>query len=157
MSISPDTSLFSSVAGKTVIVTGGAHGIGLEAIRQYHANGANVVIADLPSARKAAEDAIDDRGDASHALFVPVDIVAWDEVRALFAAAIERFGCVDIVVANAGIMESRGFFDFQVNAKGDLDDDGSGRVIDVNLKGTMNSASLRLSPKTPFLFVLMPK
>ncbi|KPM41279.1 hypothetical protein AK830_g5316 [Neonectria ditissima] len=142
MSISPDTSLFRTVAGKTVIVTGAAHGIGLETIRQYHAHGANVVIADLPSARKAAEDAIDDLGDASRALFVPVDIVVWDEVRTLFAAAIKRFGRVDILVANAGIMESRGFFDFEVNAEGYLEDGGSGRVVDVNLKGTMNSASV---------------
>ncbi|KAF7548412.1 hypothetical protein G7Z17_g7070 [Cylindrodendrum hubeiense] len=139
MSFSPDLSLLSGVTGKTAIVTGGANGIGLEAIRQYHANGANVVIADLPSARKAAENAIQSLGDASRALFVPVDIVVWDEVRALFASAIERFGGVDIVVANAGIMESRRFFDFDVNEKGELKDDGFTRIIDVNLKGTMNT------------------
>ncbi|KAH6987793.1 hypothetical protein BKA56DRAFT_280198 [Ilyonectria sp. MPI-CAGE-AT-0026] len=139
MSFSPDPSLLSGVSGKTAIVTGGANGIGLETIRQYHANGANVVIADLESSRKSAEDAIQSLGDGSRALFVPVDIVVWDEVRALFALAIERFGRVDIVVANAGIMESRQFFDFDVNEKGELEDDGSTRVIDVNLKGTMNT------------------
>ncbi|KAK7432515.1 hypothetical protein QQZ08_001080 [Neonectria magnoliae] len=139
MSISPDTSLLRTLTGKTVIVTGGANGIGLETIRQCYANGANVVIADLASARKVAEDAIGNLGDASRALFVPVDIATWDEVRALFAATIERFLRVDIVVANAGVMETRGFFDFEINAKGDLEDDGSGRIVDVNLKGTMNT------------------
>ncbi|KAH8733747.1 hypothetical protein BGZ61DRAFT_565910 [Ilyonectria robusta] len=123
MSFSPDPSLLSGVSGKTAIVTGGANGIGLETIRQYHANGANVVIADLASSRKSAEDAIKSLGDESRALFVPVDIVVWDEVRALFALAIERFRLVDIVVANAGIMESRQFFDFDVNEKGELEDD----------------------------------
>ncbi|KAF7544841.1 hypothetical protein G7046_g9701 [Stylonectria norvegica] len=63
-------------------------------------------------------------------------------MQALFAAAVERFGRVDIVVANAGIMESRRFFDFEVDEGGKLREDGAGRVIDVNLKGTMNTLRL---------------
>ena len=139
MSFTPDQSLLSSLSGKTAIVTGGANGIGLEVVRQYYSHGANVVIADLPNLRQSAEAAIKTLGDASRALFVPVNITIWEDVRQLFATAIERFGKVDIVVANAGIMEGRKFFDFDVDEKGELRDDGAGRVIDVNLKGTMNS------------------
>ncbi|KAF4991693.1 hypothetical protein FGRMN_7666 [Fusarium graminum] len=118
MSFIPDQSLLTGLAKKTVIVTGGANGIELEAIRKYYANGANVVIADLPSA---------------------LNITDWDDVSALFTSNIKRFGRVDIVVANAGIMESRKFFDFHMNKEGHLIDDGSSRIIDVNLKGTMNT------------------
>jgi NAD(P)-dependent dehydrogenase (short-subunit alcohol dehydrogenase family) len=141
MAFSPDPSLLTRLAGKTAIVTGGANGIGLEAVRKYHASGANVVIADLPSAQPAAETAIQSLGnDAPRTMFVPVDITDWDDVAALFTSTISKFGRVDIVIANAGIMESHKFFDFQTNEAGRLMDDGSSRVIDVNLKGTMNSA-----------------
>lgn len=146
MSFTPNFSLSTSLAGKTAIVTGGANGIGLEVIRKYHASGANVVIADLPSAQPAAESAIrsslggDDDDDAPRAMFVPVNITDWDAVNAMFTSAIDKFGRVDIVVANAGIMESREFFDFQTDETGRLiEDESSSRVIDVNLKGTMNS------------------
>ena len=116
------------------IVTGGANGIGLEAVRKYHASGANVVIADLPSAQVAADKAIQSLGDdAPRAMFVAVNITDWEEVSALFTCAINKFGRVDIVVANAGIMESREFFDFQTDEAGRLMYDGSSRVIDVNL------------------------
>ena len=141
MSFTPDPSLLSSLPGKTAIVTGGANGIGLEVIKQYYANGANVVIADLESSRQQAEVAIAALSDASRALFVPVNITIFEDVCQLFKATIEKFGKVDIVIANAGIMESRRFFDFEVDESGELKDDGSGRVIDVNLKGTMNSKS----------------
>ncbi|KAF5681272.1 NAD(P)-binding protein [Fusarium heterosporum] len=152
MSFTPDQSLLTALVTKTVIVTGGANGIGLEAIRKYHANGANVVIADLPSARSAAEAAIRTlEDDATRALFVPVNIADFDDVAALFTSTIKRFGCVDIVVANAGIMESRKFFDFHMDEEGHLIDDGSSRVIDVNLKGTINTLrhavfNMRMNP-----------
>lgn len=140
MSFTPNFSLWTSLAGKTAIVTGGANGIGLEVIRKYHASGANVVIADLPSAQPAAERAIRSLGDdAPRAMFVPVNITDWDAVNAMFTSAIDKFRRVDIVVANAGIMESREFFNFQTDEAGRLIEDESSLVIDVNLKGTMNS------------------
>lgn len=139
MTFQPDASLFSNLTGKTVIVTGGANGIGLETALQYYAHGTNIVVADLASTKPVANEVINQLGDVSRALFVAVDITIWGEVRDLFAQAFKAFGAVDIVVANAGIMESRRFFDFSVDGNGDLQDDGFGRVIDVNLKGTMNS------------------
>lgn len=143
MSFTPNFSLSTSLAGKTAIVTGGANGIGLEVIRKYYSSGANVVIADLPSAQPTAERAIQSLGDddaSPRAMFVPVNITDWDAVNAMFASAIDKFGRVDIVVANAGIMESREFFNFQTDEAGRLiEDESSSRVIDVNLKGTMNS------------------
>lgn len=139
MSFTPDPALLRTLPGKTAIVTGGANGIGLEVVKQFHAHGARIVIADLTSSRQAAEKAIKSLGDDSRAIFIPVNITLWEDVRQLFATTIERLGRVDIVVANAGIMETRRFFDFEVDDKGELKDDGSSRVIDVNLRGTMNS------------------
>jgi NAD(P)-dependent dehydrogenase (short-subunit alcohol dehydrogenase family) len=129
----------TDLTGKSVIITGAANGIGLETALQYYAKGANIVIADLASSQTTAEEAINRLEDPSRALFVPVDITRWDELGRLFAETNQRFGRVDIVIANAGIMESSRFFDFHVDEKGELKDDGFSRVIDVNLKGTMNS------------------
>lgn len=132
------------VRGKTAIVTGGANGIGLAVIRDFHSRGANVVIADLPGSEENARAIIDGlEGGSSRAAFVPANVTSWDSMNQLFRSTIEKFGKVDIVVANAGIMESRRFFDFEVDDQNMLKEDtGFGRVIDVNLKGTMNSKFL---------------
>lgn len=138
------------LGSKTAIVTGGANGIGAEITRHYISLGANVVIADLPSAKDVAEELIKTLSVSGRAIFVAVNITKWNEMMTLFQQAIQKFGQVDIVVANAGIMETRRFFDFTVDRDGNLEEDtGSQRVIDVNLKGTMNSESPSqdLSPK----------
>lgn len=125
---------------KTVIVTGGAGGIGAQTIRTFHAQGCNVVIADLPFARDAAEALISSLPDASRALFHETDITNWETMRSLFRASKERFGQVDIVIANAGLMESKGFFDFDEDEDGELEEPTEAyKIIDVNLKGSMNS------------------
>lgn len=127
---------------KTVIVTGGAGDIGAQAVRSYHFAGCNVVVADLPSATGAAESLISSLNDSKRVTYHPTDIVKWDDVRALFREAKNQFGQVDIVVANAGVMESKGFFDFEEDENGELKEPTEAyQVIDVNLKGTMNSKS----------------
>jgi NAD(P)-dependent dehydrogenase (short-subunit alcohol dehydrogenase family) len=63
-------------------------------------------------------------------------------MQLLFKLAREKFGPVQVVVANAGLMETKGFFDFEEDEQGDLrESKESYRVIDVNMKGTMNSLS----------------
>lgn len=125
---------------KTVIVTGGAGGIGAQTIRTYYSKGCNVVIADLPLAKDAAESLISSLPEPSRAIYQPTNIVHWEEMRALFREAKKKFGQVDIVVANAGMMESKGFFEFEEDENGELKEPVEGyRVLDVNLKGTMNS------------------
>lgn len=129
-----------SGAPKTVIVTGGAGGIGAQTIRAYHSHGCNVVIADLPTAEDAAKAIISSLADPTRALFYPTNIVNWNDMRALFRATKKIFGQADIVVANAGLMESKGFFDFEEDESGELKEPSEAwRVIDVNLKGSMNS------------------
>lgn len=125
---------------KTVIVTGGANGIGAQTIRSFYENGCRVVIADLPSVRSAAESLIESLPDRSRTLYVPTNILDWNDMKALYRKTIEKFERVDIVIANAGMMESKGFFDFEMDESGDLKEPIEAyRVLDVNLKGTMNS------------------
>ncbi|KAJ4993737.1 short chain dehydrogenase [Stagonosporopsis vannaccii] len=130
---------------KTVIVTGGAGGIGAQTIRAFHAHGCNVVIADLPFAQGAAEALIASLSDPCRALFCETDITRWDMMRNLFRASKEKFGQVDIVIANAGLMESKGFFDFEEDENGELlEPTEAYKIVDVNLKGSMNTLRLAM-------------
>ncbi|KAF2845833.1 NAD(P)-binding protein [Plenodomus tracheiphilus IPT5] len=132
---------------KTVIVTGSAGGIGAQTIRTYHSHGCNVVIADLPSTKDAAKAIISSLADPSRAMYHATSVTLWDDMKTLFRETKIRFGQIDIVVANAGIMERKGFFDFE----GEEDENGeleepteSWRVIDVNLKGAMNTLRMAM-------------
>ncbi|KIW88698.1 uncharacterized protein Z519_10744 [Cladophialophora bantiana CBS 173.52] len=93
--------------GKTVIVTGVTGGIGGETARTYHNHGSNVVLADLEQMRSFAEAVMASFSEPSRAMFVPVDILDWAQMTSLFRSTKERFGSVNVVVANAGVMESR--------------------------------------------------
>jgi NAD(P)-dependent dehydrogenase (short-subunit alcohol dehydrogenase family) len=70
-------------------------------------------------------------------------------MRSLFRTTREKFGQVDIVIANAGLMESKGFFEFEEDENGELQEPKEAyRVVDVNLKGSMNSMySLNIDPR----------
>jgi NAD(P)-dependent dehydrogenase (short-subunit alcohol dehydrogenase family) len=133
--ITIDPAILSTATNKTVLITGAARGIGAATAKQFNAHGANVVLADLAQFRSTAEGL-----DPSRAIFVQGDIVDWIELRECFKKTLERFGGIDIVVANAGIMESRSVLDFEVDEDGELkEDDEAKRVFDVNLRGTLNS------------------
>ncbi|KAG9203824.1 hypothetical protein G6514_002442 [Epicoccum nigrum] len=135
------TFILPSGRPKTVIVTGGAGGIGAQTIRAFHAHGCNVVIADLPFARTAAESLIASLEGSDRVIFHETDITDWQAVRSLFRATREKFGQIDIVIANAGLMESKGFFEFEEDDNGELQEPAEAyKIIDVNLKGTMNNA-----------------
>jgi NAD(P)-dependent dehydrogenase (short-subunit alcohol dehydrogenase family) len=135
-------SLLSNLSSKTAIITGGANGIGAETARLFHSHGANVVIADLPQSQCAADKLI--ASLSPRVAFIPTDILDWNSMTKLFAQTKEKFGSLEVVVANAGMMETKHFFDFEgeVDEKGELKEPKEAyRVIDVNLKGTMNSMS----------------
>jgi NAD(P)-dependent dehydrogenase (short-subunit alcohol dehydrogenase family) len=127
-------------APKTVIVTGGAGGIGVQTVQSYHSAGCNVVIADLPFSKDAAESLISSLSDPARAMYHATDITNWDSMRTLFRETKKRFGQVDIVIANAGLMENKEFFEFEEDESGELKEPKEAyKVVDVNLKGTMNS------------------
>ena len=88
--------------GKVALVTGGAGGIGRAIGDTLAARGAAVVAFDLDQA--GADEAVAAYGDAGLAL--SGDVTDEASVAAAYAAAVERFGGVDIVVSNAGIASS---------------------------------------------------
>jgi NAD(P)-dependent dehydrogenase (short-subunit alcohol dehydrogenase family) len=88
------------VTGRVALVTGGARGIGFEAARQLHARGASVAIVDLR--RDEAEDAAKRIGADRTAGFA-ADVTDAAEIAAAVETAAERFGGLDVVIANAGI------------------------------------------------------
>jgi rhamnulose-1-phosphate aldolase/alcohol dehydrogenase len=88
--------------GRIALITGGAGGIGRAIGDALHAAGACVVAFDLD--RDGAEEAVARFGDRG--LAVSGDVTSEESVAAAFAAAVERFGGVDIVVSNAGVASS---------------------------------------------------
>ncbi len=107
--------------GKVAVITGGASGIGEATVRRFVDEGAKVMIADLQG--EPAELLSTELGDATDAY--QLDVTDLEAVEALMAAAVERFGALDIVFNNAGI-SSMGRVD-------DLSIDEWHRVIDVDL------------------------
>ncbi len=112
------------MTGKTVVITGASRGIGEAAAHIFAAAGANVVL----TARSAGQigaiaDAIGD-----NALAVTCDVSRWDDVKAVIDAAVAKFGAIDVLINNAGVIEP-------IGPLIESDPDEWGHVIDVNLKG----------------------
>src|SRR2546423_1424082 len=90
----------SMLTDKTAVVTGGAQGLGYAIAERFIAEGARVVLGDLDVG--ATEAAAKQLGGEQVALAVRCDVTKADEVDALVAAAVDRFGALDIMVNNAG-------------------------------------------------------
>jgi NAD(P)-dependent dehydrogenase (short-subunit alcohol dehydrogenase family) len=85
------------LAGRTAVITGGCSGIGLATARRFAAEGAHVVVGDI-DATAGADVAAEIDGT-----FVATDVTEAEQVEALFAAANETGGSVDVAFNNAGI------------------------------------------------------
>ncbi|MHB1166060.1 MAG: 3-oxoacyl-ACP reductase [Candidatus Nanopelagicales bacterium] len=83
--------------GRVAVITGGGSGIGLASARRLADEGAKVVIGDLDVA--GGQAAADEVGG----LFVPADVTGADDVAALFRAAKDTYGSIDVAFNNAGI------------------------------------------------------
>ncbi|GAB3103012.1 SDR family oxidoreductase [Lysobacter terrae] len=123
----------TTLAGKTLFITGASRGIGLAIALRAARDGANVAIAaksavpnpKLPGTIHTAAEAVNAAGGRGLAL--QCDIREEDEVRAAVAATVEAFGGIDILVNNASAIWLRGTLDTpmkrfdlmqQVNARG---------------------------------------
>ena len=90
----------SSVNGNVAFITGGARGVGEEVARRLHARGAKLVLTDLDEAplKELSADLGEDRVET-----VVADVRDLAAMQAAVGKAVDRFGGIDIVVANAGI------------------------------------------------------
>ncbi|MBC5763062.1 SDR family NAD(P)-dependent oxidoreductase [Ramlibacter albus] len=117
---------------KTIIVTGGASGIGYAFCEHLADLGHSIVIADLKGASEAADKL---RVAGAKAIGVTCDVVSEDDVKAMAAAAVEAFGGIDVLVNNAGLFTTLALkpFDQITNAEWM-------RVMEVNTLGPFNCA-----------------
>jgi NAD(P)-dependent dehydrogenase (short-subunit alcohol dehydrogenase family) len=83
--------------GKVAVITGAASGIDRASARRFAAEGAHVVVADLDKDGGTA------LAEEIGGLFVRSDVTDADDVQGMYAAAIERFGGLDVLFNNAGI------------------------------------------------------
>ncbi|HEX3175232.1 MAG TPA: glucose 1-dehydrogenase [Methylomirabilota bacterium] len=118
------------LAGKVAIVTGGAAGIGLAYARRFLAEGARVVVADIADLGSAEK-----LGGPDRLLTVHADVSDTSAVRAMVAAAVDRFGRIDVLVNNAALFASLKPQRFDEITEAEWD-----RVMAVNVRGTWNCA-----------------
>ncbi len=88
---------------KTALVTGSSRGLGRHIALRFAQEGANIVVNYLSNARAADEVASEARTLGVEAVIIQADTTRSDQVEAMFGAAADRFGKIDIVVANAGV------------------------------------------------------
>jgi 3-oxoacyl-[acyl-carrier protein] reductase len=120
--------MFTPVVGRSVVVTGGTRGIGKGIARVFSEAGANVTIVgrDLETGHETAAELCTGGADVR---FVQADVSRQDECEAIAAAAIEAFGGIDVLCANAGIFPDRRLGDM---SEADIDE-----IVGVNLKGSI--------------------
>ena len=120
--------------GKVALVPGGARGIGLATARELRGRGASVVVTDLDQG--AVSEAAAQLGE-SHALGIAADVTDRSAMQQAVAATVDRFGGLDVVMANAGIASRTATF--RAMSSESID-----RVIDVNVMGVVNTVEVTL-------------
>jgi len=112
------------MTGKTVVITGASRGIGAAAGRAFAAAGANVVL--LARGGDAIGALAREIGDK--ALAITCDVSSWSQMRAAVDQAAWRFGAIDVMINNAGVIEP-------VSMLRDSDPAAWSKAFDINLKG----------------------
>jgi NAD(P)-dependent dehydrogenase (short-subunit alcohol dehydrogenase family) len=110
--------------GKVAVITGAAGGIGREAAILFSSEGASVCVADVDPEKGEAT-----AGACREAFFQQVDVADPESVAAMYAATAERYGGIDVLYNNAGIMPADDASILETEA------DAWERVQDVNTKG----------------------
>ncbi|MDY6769017.1 MAG: SDR family oxidoreductase [Candidatus Nanohaloarchaea archaeon] len=114
---------------QTVIVTGGASGIGRETCFRFAEEGYNVVVADVRKDPREGGPRTHEKlkSEGKQARFWETDVREWEQVQELVAKTLEWYGGVDVLVNNAGFAE-----------KGNIEDtaiEDSHRIFRVNVEG----------------------
>jgi 3-oxoacyl-[acyl-carrier protein] reductase len=116
---------------KVILVTGASRGIGSAIALQLAAAGAKVIV-NYAGSKEAADKLVDQvKKNGGDAIAVQADVSKAAEVKHLFDAAIERYGKVDVLVNNAGVMITK--------LIKDTSDEEFTRQFDINVRGTFNT------------------
>ena len=123
----------ASVRGKVILITGGAAGVGAEVAHRLHAKGATLVLTDVDEEQLARQRA---QLGTDRVLTVTADVRDLTAMQAAVAAAVERFGGIDIVMANAGIASYGSVLQ--------VDPEAFKRVLDINVLGVFHTVRAAL-------------
>jgi NAD(P)-dependent dehydrogenase (short-subunit alcohol dehydrogenase family) len=123
----------TSIQGKVVFITGGARGIGAEVARRLRNRGAKLVLTDLDKAELTALAA--ELGE-DQVLTAVADVRDLPAMQAAAAQAVERFGGIDVVVANAGVASYGSVLQ--------VDPAAFERLLDVNVLGVFHTVRATL-------------
>jgi 3-oxoacyl-[acyl-carrier protein] reductase len=115
------------LAGKVAIVTGASRGIGKSIALRFAGEGAKVVVNYRNRAAEADAVVADIRSAGGDAIAVAADVSSSTDVRRLVDETMARYGRVDVLVNDAGVMVAKSLFD--------TTEDDWDQTIDVNLKG----------------------
>ena len=116
------------IADKVVVITRASSGLGEATAKLLSAGGAAVALGARRADRlKALANEISDKG--GKALAVATDVTSRDQVKALVEQAVDRFGRIDVMINNAGLMPQAPLELLKV--------DEWDRMIDVNIKGVL--------------------
>jgi|TARA_B110000977_G_scaffold56447_1_gene76714 NAD(P)-dependent dehydrogenase (short-subunit alcohol dehydrogenase family) len=115
----------SRLEGKVAVITGGAGGIGKEAGRLFVAEGADVLLVDVDE--QALKSACDEIG-SNKVSYCVADVTSAEDNQTMIQTAEERYGGVDILLANAGV-------EGDVDSIVDYDEARFDQVMAVNVKG----------------------
>jgi NAD(P)-dependent dehydrogenase (short-subunit alcohol dehydrogenase family) len=124
----------TSLQDKVVFITGGARGIGAEVAKRLRSKGAKLVLTDLD--KDALETFAIQLGGVEHVLPIAADVRDLPAMQAAAEQAVERFGGIDVVVANAGIASYGSVLH--------VDPEAVKRVLDVNLLGVFHTVRATL-------------
>lgn len=123
-----------SLSSQVVVITGGARGIGAAVARLLYRRGATLVLTDVdeePLAALAAELA-----DDAKVMTMGADVRDLSAMQQVIDEAVERFGGIDVVVANAGVASYGSLLQ--------VEPDAFKRVMDVNVVGVFNTVRAAL-------------
>lgn len=123
----------SKLKGQVVLITGGARGVGAETARRLVRKGARVVLVDLDTGPLRELEA---ELGADNATSIAGDVCSLEQMEAAVAHGVQRFGRLDVVVANAGISSYGSLLA--------VDPAAFRRVIDVNVNGVFHTVRAAL-------------
>jgi NAD(P)-dependent dehydrogenase (short-subunit alcohol dehydrogenase family) len=123
----------TGIKGKTIIITGGANGIGKGTARLFAQEGAKVAIVTGHSVQKAEETVKELKAMGAEAVFIQCDVRDEKQVEAMVAKTVATFGAVDFAFNNAGVGPEG--VTIPMVPLAELDEKYWDVVIDTNLKG----------------------